>query len=612
MKTYKREWSAAGVLVALGLAACSSTATSSKESIGSARAALAIPQTGGFVIVSGDDADDTGGHCQGNKCGGLYGALLKQAMLKSLSGGAGILAIGVNGGEALIGLSSWNDVANGGPGALITHARTDVEIAAANLASYAVVYIPSDSFNTVGGLTPAQSAALNARKPDIVNFVNVKGGSLMALTQADVAGGWGFLPVPLTSTDETFTNANPTPELVSLSPNTTPANLSHTNGAFFHNVFTGPPGYSGLSVLAVRADTGQPVILGGARVILTAEVCTDGLDNDGDGLTDREDPDCQICGDGVRDPKEECDDGNRVNGDGCSDTCKIENHPPIAACKNVTACADAACVASADINNGSSDLDGDPLTFLQSPGVPYALGSTTVMLTVSDGKAQSACTGNVTVNDCTPPTIACPAAITLECANGGAAFTPGAATATDNCVTPAVNGPAAGTLPLGSTTLTYTATDAAGNRSSCTTTASVVDTTPPVVSASKEVRIWPPNHKYVEVSLDDCAAAITDACSGALTLASSGARIVSVSSDEPVNANGDGNTTGDIALVDALHVNLRAERSGGGDGRVYNITFAASDSSGNRSTAVCRVVVPHDANHASAVDSGPAYTVVAP
>ena len=36
------------------------------------------------------------------------------------------------------------------------------------------------------------------------------------------------------------------------------------------------------------------------------------------------------CGDGVRDPcYEECDDGNKVNGDGCSSTCEIENIAPV-------------------------------------------------------------------------------------------------------------------------------------------------------------------------------------------------------------------------------------------------------------------------------------------
>ncbi len=42
------------------------------------------------------------------------------------------------------------------------------------------------------------------------------------------------------------------------------------------------------------------------------------IDDDGDGLIDKEDPDCIRCGDGVVDAGEDCDDGNMLDGDGCS------------------------------------------------------------------------------------------------------------------------------------------------------------------------------------------------------------------------------------------------------------------------------------------------------
>ena len=53
------------------------------------------------------------------------------------------------------------------------------------------------------------------------------------------------------------------------------------------------------------------------------EQCDDEIDNDGDGLVDREDPNCQICGDGILDPGEGCDDGNVLNGDGCDAHCML-------------------------------------------------------------------------------------------------------------------------------------------------------------------------------------------------------------------------------------------------------------------------------------------------
>jgi cysteine-rich repeat protein len=48
-----------------------------------------------------------------------------------------------------------------------------------------------------------------------------------------------------------------------------------------------------------------------------------GLDNDGNGLYDSNDPVC-VCGNGIIDPAEDCDDGNAVDGDCCSATCQFE------------------------------------------------------------------------------------------------------------------------------------------------------------------------------------------------------------------------------------------------------------------------------------------------
>jgi hypothetical protein len=42
------------------------------------------------------------------------------------------------------------------------------------------------------------------------------------------------------------------------------------------------------------------------------------------------------------------------------------------------------------------------------------------------------------------------------------------------------------------------------------------------------------------------------------------------------------------------NIYLRAERSGIGEGRVYQIEFTATDDSGNTSTAIVTVTVPHD------------------
>jgi hypothetical protein len=70
----------------------------------------------------------------------------------------------------------------------------------------------------------------------------------------------------------------------------------------------------------------------------------------------------------------------------------------------------------------------------------------------------------------------------------------------------------------------------------------------------------------------------------------------------------DGNTLKDIVIAaNCKSVQLRAERDGAKDGRVYLVTLRVSDSSGNVKRAVYKVSVP--VGKGSAVDSGVAYTV---
>jgi hypothetical protein len=90
----------------------------------------------------------------------------------------------------------------------------------------------------------------------------------------------------------------------------------------------------------------------------------------------------------------------------CFGACTTPNQVPVAKAKNVTVSADANCQANASIDNGSFDPDGDALTITQSPAGPYPLGTTTVLLTVTDPKgATSQATGTVTVVDTTAPAV---------------------------------------------------------------------------------------------------------------------------------------------------------------------------------------------------------------
>lgn len=120
----------------------------------------------------------------------------------------------------------------------------------------------------------------------------------------------------------------------------------------------------------------------------------------------------------------------------------------------------------------------------------------------------------------------------------------------------------------------------------------VVDNTPPTISAQVQpASLWPPNHKLHEIA---AMVNVTDNCPG------SGFVLTSITSHEPDNGIGDGNTVNDIqdaafGTADTLF-RLRAERAGPGAGRIYSITFTASDASQNTATATPVVVVPHNKN----------------
>jgi hypothetical protein len=101
---------------------------------------------------------------------------------------------------------------------------------------------------------------------------------------------------------------------------------------------------------------------------------------------------------------------------------------------------------------------------------------------------------------------------------------------------------------------------------------SATPTPPTITSASASPNtLWPPNHKMVPVTVSVSA---TDN-SGAMPTC----QIVSVSSSEPINGLGDGNTAPDWQITGPLTVNLRAERSGKGTGRTYTIIVACTDAS---------------------------------
>ncbi|HET8606773.1 MAG TPA: hypothetical protein VFL66_07050 [Gaiellaceae bacterium] len=152
---------------------------------------------------------------------------------------------------------------------------------------------------------------------------------------------------------------------------------------------------------------------------------------------------------------------------------------------------------------------------------------------------------------------------------------------------------------------TITATD---GPLSATATKTWIDTAPSCAAATLDMTmLWSPNHKLVTVT----ASGVTDSDVGD----SATTAIDGVTQDEPVNGLGDGDASPDAILGSPpdASVQLRAERSGLGDGRVYRVHVTGTDSFGLTCSTTLTVGVPHDQGKgATPVDSGSTFDSTLP
>ena len=185
-----------------------------------------------------------------------------------------------------------------------------------------------------------------------------------------------------------------------------------------------------------------------------------------------------------------------------------------------------------------------------------------------------------------PPTMSLPDDITgVEATGPGGAtvnFTVTANDDEDGNLTPICRSSSGSEFGITTTTVNCSVTDSGNNTVTGSFDVTVEDTTAPSISGlyATPDTLWAPNHKMTDVTV---TAHVFDAVDDSPSC------VILAVSDNDTNDSSDWEFS-----EDDLNVELRAERSGNGDARVYAITVLCVDDEGNASEGEVKVTVPHD------------------
>ncbi len=268
---------------------------------------------------------------------------------------------------------------------------------------------------------------------------------------------------------------------------------------------------------------------------------------------------------------------------------------------------------SAAFTVSAVDNDGDSLTFSsetlpdgaaldsqtgQFTWIPKAVGSYSVTFSVTDARGGSAVmTVGIEVVDTIAPTTTDDApqswvnhdvTVNLSASDSGSGI---AATYYTLNGGDEQTGTTVNITEDGIHTLVYWSVDNIGNVEEAHAVTIQVDKTAPTLNvALDKTELWAPNHKLVFVSAEVNG---VDATSGIESIV-----LTSITSNEPDQGTDAEDQPNDIqdaqfGTLDQAY-SVRAERADEGSGRVYTITYTATDKAGNITVTAVTVTVPHD------------------
>ena len=207
--------------------------------------------------------------------------------------------------------------------------------------------------------------------------------------------------------------------------------------------------------------------------------------------------------------------------------------------------------------SASDQVDGSLTPSADNTG-PFPGGITLVTWSATDNAGNIGnATQTVTVTDTAAPIVTPPADVTIEATGPTTPVSLGSASAddaVDGSLTPTANN--TGPFPVGETTVTWSATDGAGNTGTATQTVTITDTTPPTVTPPADVTV-PATGTLTDADLG--VASASDLVDGALTPAVDdagpfpvGTTTVTWSSTD--NAGNTGTVNQNVTVTSAIHV----------------------------------------------------------
>ena len=168
--------------------------------------------------------------------------------------------------------------------------------------------------------------------------------------------------------------------------------------------------------------------------------------------------------------------------------------PTITAPANIVTTTTSGCTATGIVLGTPTTADNCSVASVTNNApTTYPVGVTTVTWTVTDGSGNVAtATQTVTVTDITLPTITAPANVIVSTNNECSAINVvlGSPVTVDNCTVASVTNNGLSSYPLGTTTVTWTVTDASGNAATATQTVTVIDTVLPTIFAPAAINLF--------------------------------------------------------------------------------------------------------------------------